>query len=281
MVLVADSGSTKTDWRLIDGLDIQAFQSVGLNPYFVDEAGIAEVLKSLLPVGIRQAISAVYFYGAGCGTAAQQEKVRSGIAQVLEQATIHVDGDLLAAARATCGAASGITCILGTGSNSCLFIDGEIVASSPSNGIWLGDEGSAGYLGKRLITDYLNLDLPLSVHQKFEAQYQDRRPEILDRVYKQAAPNAYLAGFAKFIGQYLSSESYLQKITQEAFEDFIEKTILGYANYQKYPIHFVGGVAHHFREMLLRVCQRYQLKVQKIMKTPIEGLVDYHRQLLK
>lgn len=275
MKLIADSGSTKTDWRIIDAQKINKFQTKGLNPYFVDEAEIEQELLIHGKGMYFDKVAHIYFYGAGCGTEQQQKIIENGLCKVFPKARIEVANDMLAAARSACGTTDGIVCILGTGSNSCLYQESQIVSSSPSNGIWLGDEGSAGYLGKRLITDYLNNDLPDSAKMAFEKRFSDRRAEILDHVYKQPSPNTYLASFSRFIARHLT-DPYFMHIVYEAFEEFLQKTVLKYENYKSLPIHFVGGVAHHYKKVLRQVVKDRGITAHQILKSPIEGLVKYH-----
>ena len=275
MQLIADSGSTKVDWQLVSPEKKISFYTKGMNPYFVSSDEIINFLRDSPALPYQDRVESIHFYGAGCGTNEQQQKVQLALTQVFPQAKITIEGDLLGAARATCGNTNGIVCILGTGSNSCLFLDGEIAQSSPSNGIWLGDEGSAGYLGKQLITDYLNNELPSEVKTLFEKRFTDRRAEILHHIYQQATPNSYLASFSKFIAHHLTIP-YFVHIVYQAFDRFCEKTICKYPNYTQLPLYFVGSIAHHYKAILKQVLADRELYIKSIVTKPIDGLVYYH-----
>ncbi|MGB0521662.1 MAG: N-acetylglucosamine kinase [Flammeovirgaceae bacterium] len=277
MELIVDSGSTKADWRMLAPDGIQQFRTKGLNPYYVSPTAITQILRGTTMPETHTDVQQIYFYGAGCKAKAQQQKIIDGLTPIFPQATIEVHGDMLGAARAVCGQSAGIVGILGTGSNSCLYREQKIAMNSPSNGIWLGDEGSAGYLGKQLIIDYLNHELPLPIRAQFEKRFTDRRDEIIHQVYKAPFPNTYLASFSRFIYHHLT-EPYFVHLVYQAFENFFNKTILKYPDYQNFPVHFVGSVAFHFKPLLTQVAQDLGIAIRSIVTAPIDGLVKYHQK---
>ncbi len=192
MILIADSGSTKTDWLLLDNEGQQAarFASVGFNPFYQNQAVIAEGLRTEVVPNVNGPVGEVHFYGAGCADEVSSRPVLEALTDAFPAATITVNSDLLAAARGMCGREAGIACILGTGSNNCLYDGNKIVNNIGSLGFWLGDEGSGGYLGKQLVTRYLHDELPVQLQADFQTTYPDvTRLSVLDRAYKQPFPN--------------------------------------------------------------------------------------------
>lgn len=279
MILIADSGSTKTAWRQIDtdGVVAQA-HTVGINPYYQDTAEIAQMLReNLLPQVPNIKPEEIYFYGAGCSAKDKQEIVAAALRELFPESDISVHHDLEAAARALCGHEEGIACILGTGSNSCLYDGEKIVANLPNLGFILGDEGSGGYMGKLIVQAYLNLELPEDLHQAFFERYQVGRDEIIDQVYRKPYPNRYMAGFAKFLFDH-SKHPFIYQMIYRCFADFFEKTVVKYPGYQKKDTHFVGSIAFYFGDILRTVAKQYDIRVKNILESPIAGLSLYHQQ---
>ncbi|MGV3540485.1 MAG: BadF/BadG/BcrA/BcrD ATPase family protein [Rufibacter sp.] len=279
MILIADSGSTKTAWRLIDadGVVAQAY-TVGINPYYQDTEEIAQTLQeSLLQQIPTLNPSEIYFYGAGCSAKDKQEVVAAALKQIFPESQPSVHHDLEAAAHALCGHEEGIACILGTGSNSCLFDGEKIINNMPNLGFMLGDEGSGGYMGKRLVQAYLNLELPQDLHQAFWDRYQVDRDAIIDQVYRKPYPNRYMASFAKFMFDH-RKHPFIYQMVFQCFADFFEKTVIKYPDYQQKDIHFVGSIAFYFGDILRTVAQQYHIKVKNILESPIAGLSLYHQQ---
>ncbi|MBA9077624.1 MULTISPECIES: BadF/BadG/BcrA/BcrD ATPase family protein [Rufibacter] len=279
MILIADSGSTKTSWRLLtaEGEVAQA-HTIGINPYYQESAEITQSLQeSLLPQLPQHMPEEIYFYGAGCSAKDKQEVVASALRALFPSSDVSVHHDLEAAARALCGHEEGIACILGTGSNSCHYDGEKIVESMPNLGFILGDEGSGGYMGKLLVQAYLNLELPQDLHQAFFERYQVGRDEIIDQVYRKPYPNRYMAGFAKFMHDH-RNHPYLYQMIFKCFADFFEKTVTKYPDYQQRGTHFVGSIAFYFSDILRTVAQQYHINVKNILESPIAGLSLYHQQ---
>ncbi|GAB4334592.1 MAG: ATPase [Flammeovirgaceae bacterium] len=281
MLIIADSGSTKTDWRILTShhkqLDIS---TIGLNPYFVDKEEIIKILISKIRNSVNSdelaQKTSVYFYGAGCGTEASKQKMKDCLSEVFQNADIQVEDDMLGAARAIVGNDIGVVGILGTGSNVCLYQNGQIVQRTPSNGIWFGDFGSAGNLGKCIITSYLNQDLPIDLKEQFEEKYTERRAEILDRVYSKPLPNQYLASFSHFIYENLK-HPFIERLVEEQFEQFFDFSIKKIPNAPQYPYFFVGSVAIHYENILRKTAKNKGIEIQRIVKNPIDDLLNYHK----
>jgi N-acetylglucosamine kinase-like BadF-type ATPase len=279
MILIADSGSSKTDWRLLgpDGSVAQA-KTVGFNPYFQDADMIYEELeKTLLPQLASTDISEVYYYGAGCSTDTTRGVVRSAVHTAFPGAHIDVNHDLLAAARALCGHQPGIACILGTGVNSCLYDGEKIVTGRPSLGFWLGDEGSGGYMGKTLIQQYFHEDMPEDLRQKFEKRYKPVLGTVLENAYKKPFPNSYFASFSKFLFDNIS-HPYAFRLVYDGFSLFFDRYVLKYPDAASYKVHFVGSVAFYYNTVVRRAAGDKGLTVGHIMESPIAGLTLYHQQ---
>lgn len=274
-ILVADSGSTKTDWCIAQAGEI-CFRhtTAGTNPFFQSEEAIAETIgNELFPCISAQPIDAIYFYGAGCAFEAQ----RALITRVLQRffsATITVDSDLLAAAHALCGHQPGIACILGTGSNSCQYDGTQIVKQVPALGFILGDEGSGGYLGKQLVSDALKNQLPEALKSRFFDQYQLTQDLILNRVYKQPFPNRYLASFAPFLHAHLE-EPAVYSLVCRSFEAFFRRNVMQY-DYAHLPVHLLGSIAWHFQEPLRAVANQLAIPLGDLVQSPMDGLIRYH-----
>jgi glucosamine kinase len=280
MILIADSGSTKTDWRLLapDGTITQA-KTVGFNPYYQDTDNIHSALEgSLLPQLAGEKPSQIFFYGAGCGSEEKRSVVAQALGMAFPGSEIRVQHDLAAAARALCGREPGIACILGTGSNSCLYDGTEIVRNIPPLGFILGDEGSGAYLGKKLIQAFLREELPADLQENFAKRYNVTKDDVLDRVYSQPFPNRYLASFAKY-GFDKRRHPAIYPLIHRSFSDFFENHICRYPGYSALPVHFVGSIAFYFGDILRQIARERQVRVQHILESPIAGLTLYHQQL--
>ncbi|NDV47598.1 ATPase [Paludibacter sp. 221] len=275
MILVADSGSTKTDWCLVgkNGL-VKKASLKGCNPFFRTKEDIrAELKEMLLPEIEGCQIEAIYFYGAGC-IAEKIEIVHSAISDIFPNAAIEVGTDLLGAAIGLKGNSAGIVAILGTGSNSC-FYDGEGITDNVSPlGFILGDEGSGAALGKLFIGACLKNQLGEDIKNRFLERYGLDVPTILDRVYRQTMPNRFLAGFAPFIKENIETEG-VHTLVYNAFSDYFKRNVMQY-DYKQHPVSFTGSVAFHFQEILYQCASDLNIKIDKITQSPIQGLINYH-----
>ena len=281
MILIADSGSTKTDWRLIvDKENVQEAYTEGLNPYFKTTEEVQQTINDVLLLQFITKnpleIDAVYFYGSGCAADDKKEIIETALKSVFTNANIVVEHDLLGAAIGVCGTQPGIAAILGTGSNSCYFDGEKVVENIPALGYVLGDEGSGAYIGKEVLKGYLNKEMDAAVLQKFEMKFKPSLDGILDRVYKESLPNRYFASFAKWVGEEVESEKYLQEIVRKAFDAFFKKHICKYENHSKLPLNVVGSIGYHFMHLLHQVAEKNNVKLGKVIKSPISGLVQHH-----
>jgi glucosamine kinase len=277
MILLAESGSTKTDWALIGDSEVSRMQTIGLNPYYLSEKEIAREIAQVLSAFASSTISEVYFYGAGCSTESMNNKIGSILKKAFPTVKVIVETDILAACFGLLKNNAGVAGILGTGSNACFYDGKKIKRTIPSNGIWLGDEGSGGYFGKTLVSNYLSNRLPEQLHKSFEATFEDKRDQIIEKVYQQKRPNAYLASFAPFLYEY-QNDSFVQEILQDGFTDFFHNICRNLPNASNQEIHLTGSIAFHFSETILKVAKGMDLKIMEIEKSPMNGLVEYYQR---
>jgi N-acetylglucosamine kinase-like BadF-type ATPase len=276
-ILIADSGSTKCEWCLLYGGKKKTIDTMGISPYFLNAGQIEQVLTiELLPKIKNFLVDGIYYYGTGCGSAINRTIVQKALRKIFPIAAIQVTHDLMGAARALCGKQKGVACILGTGSNSCYFDGKKIVKNSPGLGYVLGDEGSGAYLGKKVLQYYLYNTFDEELRYKFDAKYTTNQAEILDNLYKKPLPNRYLASFAIFLaenrGHYM-----IENILEDGFNDFFFNHLCKYRESWNYPIHFVGSVAFGFRDVVKELISSYEFEPGKILKKPMDGLIEYHR----
>lgn len=285
ITLIVDSGSTKTSWCfafLPDTSSADGARTVtteGLNPAVMSAEEVEEKIAKALNHCLQSlSISAadvdnVFFYGAGC-ISGRAGVVSESIQSILVDARIYVADDLLGAARALCGHKAGIACILGTGSNSCLYDGKNIVAHTPALGYVLGDEGSGAVLGRKFLNAVLKQTLPENIRKRFLQESGLDMAEVINRVYRSPAPNRFLASMSKYIHGYLD-EKEVRDIVVDNFEDFIRNNILAYGDKFR-TINVVGSIAYHYKEQLTEAASRNGFQIGKIIKSPIEGLIEYH-----
>lgn len=277
MIIIADSGGSKIDWRLMarDGAITQA-HTPGFNPYYQPISDLDESIRSAIVPKATEDVRKVFFYGAGVSSEKNQEVIRETFAAHFPVAETFVGWDLLAAGRALCGKDAGIACIMGTGSNSCLY-DGHDIAGNVANLGWiLADEGSGANIGRRFLVDHLRGKQPDSVARKFAEAYPLTREQFLEKVYQGERPSAFLAGFTRFINDNLS-EPYCHQLMYTCFSEFYEEVVMRYDNYERYPVHFVGSIAFHFQSILRQVGADKGVTVKHIMEGPIAGLTLFHQ----
>ena len=274
--LIADSGSTKTEWCLLKNNKSTLFTTEGMSPYFVNEHQVEQIITTeVIPELKNNKIDEIFFYGTGCKNPANIKMFKKVFKKLFAGALVNVDNDLSGAAKALCGNEKGVACILGTGSNSCFYNGKRIVKNSPGLGFILGDEGSGAYLGKKLIQHYLYNILDEDLRARFDAQFVTTESEIIESVYKKPLPNRYLASFAIFLaanrGHYM-----VENIIEDGLNDFFYTHIISYRESPNYPIHFTGGIAYGFKDVVTRLCNNYDLQVGNILRSPMEGLIRYH-----
>jgi N-acetylglucosamine kinase-like BadF-type ATPase len=276
--LIADSGATKAEWCLVKGKKKKIIFTQGISPYLMNTEQIIKMLqKELMPKLKNESVTELYYYGTGCSNPENVLSVKRALKKVFPTTQkVEVTHDLMAAARALCLNQKGIACILGTGSNSCYFNGKRIVKNSPGLGFILGDEGSGAYLGRKVIQHFLYNTFDEELMSRFNNSYQTNRMEILDRVYRQPLPNRYMASFAMFLSE-ARGHYMIENILEDSFNDFFFNHLYKYKESWNHPIHFVGGVAYAFRDVIANLCQSYGLQLGIILKHPMGGLIDYHR----
>lgn len=276
MILLADGGSTKVDWCLIDqGQLVKQIFTEGANPFFRTSEDISDELSRVLKPEIEKyKIDSIHFFGAGCAFPEKNEIIRIAINNVFDVSEIEVGSDLLAAAKGLCRKKKGIACIIGTGSNSCFYDGKEIKQNVSPLGYILGDEGSGAVLGRLLVGACLKNQLTEGLKEKFFQQF-DLSPEIiLDKVYKQPLANRFLAGLSPFLIQNIEDKT-ICSLVRLAFQDFFVKNVMQY-DYRNNTIHLTGSIAYHYREVLKSVAQELRLELGTIEQSPMEGLIKYY-----
>lgn len=276
MILIADSGSTKTEWRLIEGVTTgKSIFTSGINPYFLNSDEIFSLLACELSQlrGLNPAI--IWFYGTGCNSEQKNDVVKIALEKYFTPDKVTIGSDLLGAARSLCQRNPGIACIIGTGSNSCYFDGSVIVSNVAPLGYILGDEGGSAVLGRKLLAGVLKNQVSAEVTERFYETYTITRAEILENVYTKPFPNRFLGKFSKFISENIEFPE-LRHIVDSSFDEFIERNINQYPEAKKYPVNFTGSVAHHFRKCLVDRLSRYNLITGNIVLSPMEDLVKYH-----
>ncbi|MBN8685486.1 MAG: N-acetylglucosamine kinase [Chitinophagales bacterium] len=275
--LIADSGATKAEWCLIRNGRRKTIFTQGISPYFLNTGQIEALLRSeLLPALKKTVPDEIFYYGTGCANPANALSVKKALKHVFPDSRVEVTHDLMGAARALSGREKGIACILGTGSNSCFYNGKKIVKNSPGLGYVLGDEGSGAYLGKKVIQYYLYGTFDDELRGRFDLTYTTNASEILENVYKKPLPNRYLAGFARFLaenrGHYM-----IENIIEDGLNDFFFNHLCKYREIWSQPVHFAGSIAFGFKDVLQQLCDSYEFELGRVMKNPMEGLIEYHR----
>lgn len=278
MILIADSGSTKIDWCLLNGKKkVAQIFTTGMNALLMTEEEMAEcIMNELMPSLRGYDVTEIYYYGAGIISDEIKNQVINALKRNMPHVNkIEVDTDLLAAARALCQREPGIACILGTGSNSCYY-DGERVVDNVSPlGYILGDEGSGAVLGKLLVGDVLKKQLPKHLCEKFLKEYNLDRNTIIDRVYRKPAANRFLAQFAPFLEHNINEPS-IKAIVMRSFTDFFTRNVANYPNYKELPCNFVGSIALLQKDTLVEAASKLGITIGTIIQAPMEGLIKYH-----
>ena len=276
--LIADSGSTKTDWCLITENQSIQISTPGINPFFQNEQEIKQLLcEELLPKIQVSPINHIHFFGAGCIGKSACNLLYRPLHELFYTSDIEIASDLLGTARSLCGNRSGIACILGTGSNSCLYDGKNITRNIPPLGFILGDEGSGNSLGKRLISDCLKGILPTGITQQFLNKYHLTQADILQSVYQESFPNRYLASFTPFLSENIQVPE-IRQLVEECFRAFFERNLQLY-NIPNAEVHFTGSIAWHFKEILHRLSKQYGFIIKNITRRPIEGLIRYYETI--
>jgi glucosamine kinase len=277
MLLIADSGSTKTTWTLLeDRLEKATVQTPGLNPYFTSSESVeAILLADLVPNLPVDFVREIHFYGAGCSTENNNAMLRDAMHLFFRKAAISVYHDILGAARALLGREEGIACILGTGCNACYYDGDEVYSRVPSLGYLFGDEGAGSNLGKILVEKYLKDKLPAEIRKEFDDEYRFTLEDILNALYNRPFPNRFLASFSEFIAP-RQSHPFFHDMVKKSFQAFFDEQVSKYPGHEKLPVGFVGSIAWHYRDILLEAAIENNLHVGTILRSPMEGLIRFH-----
>lgn len=280
MRVIVDSGSTKADWYYIDGERQVEKNTVGLNPLLYSEEHLNGAVLDSLPEGVGvEDISRVYFYSAGCSTQSSTQKMHRVLSSHFIKAHIEVESDLIGAARALIGSNGvGICCILGTGSNSCLYQNDVIVEQIPPLGYLLGDEGSGAWLGKQLLRAFFYEEMHESLAADFEAFLGMDRATVFIHLYHKEAPNKYLASLSRFLIE-KREDVFIQNLIKQSFLEFIDRHVSKYTRSALTPVHFVGSIAYHYQKELKACLYSRCMRPGRILKKPIDGLIDFHTKL--
>lgn len=279
LFLIADSGSTKTDWALISKKEtLIRFETKGMNPYFLNEKQIEHLLIEEALPHIKKNLSliqAVYFYGAGCSKKENNLNLKHALRTIFQLEEVHIWHDILGAARATCQREKGLVGILGTGSNACVYGGLSIIETAPSYGYLFGDYGSGAHIGKQFIQSYCDKTLPKDLKIEFEkAGYNDEK--ILEGVYKTAMPSRFLASLFPFALKH-KSHPFIQELIHHSLKQYFEIQLLPIVK-EKHDLHFVGSVAFILKEELNTMAQHYAFNLKTILKNPLNGLIEYHQK---
>ncbi len=279
MKLIIDSGSTKTQWTVLNGKEVvEMLYTVGINPYYMDSDEIKQVLKKELNTGFTNLpVKEIYYFGTGCSTVANCNLIKSILADTFQTYFISMNHDLTGAAIALLKDEKGIACILGTGSNSCLWDGQKILENVPSLGYLLGDEGSGTYLGKLILKAFLSGEADKGLTEKFYAYTQMNFTEILHKIYKEVQSNRWMASLTKFASAHID-EPFIKALVRQNFEDFLKEQVFKYSGFRELPISFVGSVAYYFQDVLMEVLSGHQITPGRILQTPMKGLIEYYSE---
>lgn len=280
-IIIADSGSTKTDWVLLEGKKIvKELKTIGFNPYFQSKELISQILSAELKPALEpwlKNVTELHYYGTGCSTEENCLLIEESIRSSIGISKITVAHDLLAAARALCKREAGIAAILGTGSNSCLYDGKKILENVPSTGYLWADYGGGSQIGKYFIRDYFEDRLPTDIRKAFEDAGFNRE-EILNNVYKNAVPSKYLASVSLFLSKHVDHPTVLNVLT-ECFNSFFEQQINKYSDSKRYKVHTVGSVGYYYKNLIAIIAERHGYTMGTVIQSPMEGLIGYHTQL--
>lgn len=274
-ILIADSGATKTEWCLVNDDVTKTHFTEGLNPYYHTIESIEEVVRQNLLPELEKSIDEVFFYGAGCDSEGKDQVVKEALDSCFPDSSNNVYHDLLGAARACFLNEAGIACILGTGSNSCLYDGEEIVEHIPSLAFILGDEGSAGYFGKKLINKYFRYEIPNELKQDLEKNYNMSLDHITKGLYDGDQKSRFIASYGAFLGDH-DDHPFVKKMLYEGFDSFISRILLNYTNATDYEVRFIGSVAFAHQDLIKEISNKYDLKSGLFVKNPMKRLVTFH-----
>jgi N-acetylglucosamine kinase-like BadF-type ATPase len=282
MILIADSGSTKCSWALVDqqGNLIKEISTIGFNPYFIDKKNILKELKKSSLLECAKEIKEVFFYGAGCSSKDKNKIISDSLQSFFINSKIVVKHDIDAACYAMYKGNPNITCILGTGSNSCFYDGKEIIENAPSLGFLLGDEASGNYFGKKLLTLYFNNVMPEDLKVKFESGFETDLSIIKENIYNNNRSNVYLSKYFPFITEN-KNHPIIQDLISNALNDFFNLHVCCYENYKDLEINFIGSVGYFLSDEINKVAKKHNCKIGGVVKNPINNLINFHFNKIK
>ena len=276
MKLIVDGGSTKMEWILMeDGAVRDRFTTEGFNPNYSDRQDLVETCRG---VSLPNEIQSVYYYGTGCGNEQNCQIIKEVFQHRFPCAEIHVTHDLMAVCHAVLGHEKGIACILGTGSNACVYDGKEITEKAVSLGYLVGDEGSGMHIGREVVRAYFYGFMPEELRQQFDATYHLELKDFIQQLYHEGQPSKYLASFARFAGEH-KDNPFIHDLVKDCFKAFVEAFVMRFEGCKAMKVCFVGSVAYHFQEILKECLSDYGLNLGEVMQTPAEGLIRYHQSL--
>lgn len=292
-MLIVDSGSTKTDYRLIlpfdsaqgnfdsaqgQGRKIIQIESKGIHPYLQTEENIYQLLQKTFADHPVSAVEKVFYYGTACSSEENKQKIKSAFSRVFINASIEVEHDLLGAARSACGRNAGLAGILGTGSNCCMYNGENIIEEFSTSGYFLGDEGGGVFMGKKLLKDFIEKRMPGEIKKSFEVRYNLTKHDILHSLSNNDRPNQFLASFSMFIYHH-REHAYIHEIINFNFQQYFDVQVKSFSEYKKYPLNLVGSVAYYYQEYIRSIAQDNGIAIGNILEKPIAGLTLYHHHL--
>ena len=274
MRLIIDAGSTKMGWILMDGPEVKAhFVTKGFNPNY---SPIQDLVETCHSASLPEGIQFIHYYGTGCGNEQNCNLIKGVFQNHFPHAEIHVTHDMMAACHAVLGHKEGIACILGTGSNSCLYDGKDIIEKAVSLGYLVGDEGSGMHIGREVVRAYFYGFMPVDLRQQFDTEYHLELKDFIQRLYHKGQPSKFLASFARFAGEN-QSHPFIKGLVKGCFRAFVEAFILRYDNCQSLRVSFIGSVAFHFKDILKETLTDYGLTMGEVMPSPAEGLIKYYQ----
>lgn len=275
-ILIADSGSTKTEWVLVNQEGKEFFKSDGLNPYFRTHGQLSEAIKNGVKNSLKNTqVDEIFFYGSGSGNESRKAILQNAIRENFPESEIHIESDMLGAAIACFGKKEGVACILGTGSNSCVYDGKEIVKSIPSLGFVFGDEGSGGYFGKRILNAYYYKTMPVDLRNALEETSDMSLESVLHKIYEEPQANRFVASFSKILGDY-REHPFIKNMVRKGFEAFADKQLAYFEESKEKKIGFVGSIASVYQEILEEVLTERGMDLSIVVRKPLDRLVDFH-----
>ena len=275
MRLIIDSGSTKMDWIFLEkGNVAQRFATQGFNPNYSD---LQDLVQTCHGASLPNEIQSIHYYGTGCGNEQNCQLIKEVFQSHFPNAEIHVTHDLMAACHALFGHEKGIACILGTGSNACVYDGEKITERAVSLGYLVGDEGSGMHIGREMVRAYFYGFMPENLRQQFEEAFHLELKDFIQQLYHVEQPSKYLASFAKFAGEH-QDNSFMQDLIKGCFEAFIKAFVLRFENCKSLKISFIGSVAYHFQDILKTCLENKGLTMGTVMASPAEGLIRYYSE---